>query len=421
MDNILPDVGHRQWVLTVPYAIRPLLLRDPKRFAQVSRIFVRALFSYQRRLAAQEGCTETYPAAVAFPQLFGGALNPNPHLHVLAPDGVHVGAGPERPLDVLELGPPSQADVERLLKKVAGKVNTWVTTYLEPHGCDGDTTDSSQEADDPLRDQVMGQPPTLHGAADLSPQPPAENAPPHLCARQDGFSLHAATSVRPGDPDGLLRMVRYCARQAFSQQQLSELEDGRLCYALKRPFGPHRTRALVMSPTELLHRLAQLVPKPYFNLTRYYGAYAPNARRRAEICPLTAPRKRYRRRRHTSANEAPQDPAPRSAPPLTEPDTGRPARIPWAELLKRTHHDDILRCPKCLKVAMSVIAVITDSAVLKKILTHLDLPTTLPSLGPTRYADPQLDFDWDACTQDDTEWGERHCTPPSDIEARAPS
>jgi hypothetical protein len=63
----------------------------------------------------------------------------------------------------------------------------------------------------------------------------------------------------------------YGARQAFSQKQLSELPDGRLRYALKRPWGPQGARELVLDPTELLHRLALLLPKPYLNLTRYSG------------------------------------------------------------------------------------------------------------------------------------------------------
>lgn len=31
--------------------------------------------------------------------------------------------------------------------------------------------------------------------------------------------------------------------------------------SLKRPFGPRRVRELVLSPTELLHRLVALLPK----------------------------------------------------------------------------------------------------------------------------------------------------------------
>jgi hypothetical protein len=59
-----------------------------------------------------------------------------------------------------------------------------------------------------------------------------------------------------------------------------QLPDGRLCYALKRPFGAHRVRELVVSPIERLHRLAAQLPKPYLHLTRNAGVFAPPVNQR---------------------------------------------------------------------------------------------------------------------------------------------
>jgi hypothetical protein len=66
-----------------------------------------------------------------------------------------------------------------------------------------------------------------------SPQPDGrpEERPerePYRCAFALGFSLHANVALAADDRKALLRLVRYGARQAFSQQQLAELPDGRL-------------------------------------------------------------------------------------------------------------------------------------------------------------------------------------------------
>ena len=40
---------------------------------------------------------------------------------------------------------------------------------------------------------------------------------------REGYSLHADVDILASDRDGLLRLVRYGARQSFSQQHLSAL------------------------------------------------------------------------------------------------------------------------------------------------------------------------------------------------------
>jgi hypothetical protein len=65
--------------------------------------------------------------------------------------------------------------------------------------------------------------------------------------------------------------------------------------------------------------------------------------------------------------------------------------------MKRTFHEDILRCPRCKKDSLSIIAFITDITVVLKILKHLKLPTDAPKLDPARYPVAfELDFDDEA-------------------------
>jgi hypothetical protein len=88
----------------------------------------------------------------------------------------------------------------------------------------------------------------------------------------------------------------------FPRSPLTLLEDGRIRYALKRPFGPCGALAIVLDQAALLHRLAALVPRPYLHLTRYSGIFAPNAARRHEVIPVSSARHPKHRRRPSAPN-----------------------------------------------------------------------------------------------------------------------
>jgi hypothetical protein len=96
-----------------------------------------------------------------------------------------------------------------------------------------------------------------------------------LAAYLDGFSLHAAVHLHANDREGLAHLCGYGARPPFSQERLSKLPDGRLAYRLKRPLGDGR-QTLRLQPSELLRRLATLVPPPRAHFVRYHGVFASN-------------------------------------------------------------------------------------------------------------------------------------------------
>jgi hypothetical protein len=60
----------------------------------------------------------------------------------------------------------------------------------------------------------------------------------------------------------------------------------------------------------------------------------------------------------------------------------------WAALLKRVLDVDALVCPGC-GAAMVVLAFLTVPPVVRRILDHLDLPSTAPRLSPARCADDE--------------------------------
>ncbi len=68
---------------------------------------------------------------------------------------------------------------------------------------------------------------------------------------------------------------RYAVRPPFALERLSRGDDGRLVYRMKRPRGG--SLFLVLTPEELLARLATLVPPPRVHGLRYHGVFAPHS------------------------------------------------------------------------------------------------------------------------------------------------
>ncbi|MFH1807656.1 MAG: transposase [Pseudomonadota bacterium] len=125
-------------------------------------------------------------------------------------------------------------------------------------------------------------------------------------------------------------LCRYVLRPPLANHRLRWLGDDELLLALKRKWADGTTH-IVLSPSELLARLAALVPPKGFNLTRYHGCLAPRSSVRDLIVP---------------APSAPDEPAqldddPEKSPKgdrVPEPPVAvpaRPRRIPWAELPRR--------------------------------------------------------------------------------------
>ena len=72
--------------------------------------------------------------------------------------------------------------------------------------------------------------------------------------------------------------------------------------------------------------------------------------------------------------------------------------IDWAVLMKRTWGLDVLRCPRCAR-RLRVLATLTDTSVVRKLLAHLHVRSTplprAPARDPT-WQQVSLGFDADA-------------------------
>jgi hypothetical protein len=61
----------------------------------------------------------------------------------------------------------------------------------------------------------------------------------------------------------------------------------------------------------------------------------------------------------------------------------RSRRLDWASLLQRVYDVDVLKCPRCTG-RLEVIAAISEPDIVRRILDHLDLPSTPPQCKPAR-------------------------------------
>jgi len=175
-------------------------------------------------------------------------------------------------------------------------------------------------------------------------------------ARLDGFDLHASSSIRAKNRERLERLCRYLLRPPVAEDRLSESGD-LVLLKLPRPWADGTTQ-LALSPTELLERLAALVPKPNVNLIIYHGVLAAHARLRARA---------VRHGRPQSA--ATTEDAPSRAGAVDR-KRSNPSR---AELMRRGLDIDVLACPAC-QGRMKYVATILSPAVAQRILDHLNPP-----------------------------------------------
>lgn len=163
----------------------------------------------------------------------------------------------------------------------------------------------------------------------------------------------------------LERPCRYITRPAIANERLKRNPAGQVVLQLKSPWRDGTTH-IVMSPLQLMQRLAALVPQPRLHLIRFHGVLAPHAKLRPQIVP--------------SAPLSAAQPCDHHAPAAH---AQAPARMSWACLLKRVFDIDIELCPRC-GARLQIIAAIVDPQVIVKILTHLRLPARAPLRAPAR-------------------------------------
>jgi hypothetical protein len=333
-DHVIPRLPVRQWVLSVPKRLRYHLERDPAVVNAALHIFLTAIERVLRQHSPGASAASRL-GAVIFIHRFGALLNTHLHFHCVVVDGVFEGdaEGGVSFHPAAGLGPSAIGDVQtavrrRLLRSALRR--------------------GLLSADDA---QVMAE--WEHGG---------------------GFSVDAQVRIEAHERGGLERLLRYCARPAFALERLREIDPEHLVYESVKP-GPGGSVSLMLTPMQLLDRLAALIPPPRKHRHRYYGALAPNSPLREAVTALAQPAK-------IAATPTPAVPVPPDAAPA-EPLHRKAARYVWALLLARIYEVLPLLCPKC-GGEMRIIAFITEGAVIREILGHLGEPTSPPRLIPAR-------------------------------------
>jgi hypothetical protein len=108
-----------------------------------------------------------------------------------------------------------------------------------------------------------------------------------------GFSLDAGVRIEAADRQGLERLLRYWARPVFGLEPLREIDAEHLVYESVKA-GPGGSVSLMLTPLELIERLAALIPPPRRHRHRYYGVLAPNAPLRAQVHACRRARESHR-------------------------------------------------------------------------------------------------------------------------------
>ena len=400
VDQVLPHVPIRQWVLSLPPALRYLLAYDPELCTEVLGIFTREISCWLERTARAE-CDipeggSVFTGALSAIQRADSACKLNLHFHTLALDGVYVlaaqgGSGDSDSLRFLATRAPSKAEVHA----VAWSVCQGTMALLKSRGLgldaspeDLDLTQGSLLTDPMLSECAAA---SMQGLVLLGPRAgrqvlrlgtgPSDRDPRGRAAH--GFDLDASRRVSAHDRKALERLCRYILRPPLSHDRVELTERGGPAPAkagvrlrLKRPWSDGTTH-LVFSPKDFIARLVPLVPPPKTHRVRYHGVLASHHRLRSRIVP-----------------EPPADTETKQL------DLYRPAReqlarapkhrIEWSKLMARTLGIDPLVCPTCER-PMRVVGFVTRPASIRAHLRWRGLDAGLPPPYQPR-GPPQLEL-----------------------------
>jgi len=388
-ERVIPFVPVRQYVVSVPIPLRNWMVVNHELTLQINQIIIRAIRAVLRRKARNEGVPDGIIGAVTFIQRFGSALNLNPHFHILCLDGVYeeTTAG----FRFFETQPLDDEDASHLVERICRNVTMLLVKegYLEELSLepDPDKEDSLNDDSTALSSCKLasvfnrvafgvrrGLSVRRVGAGQFGYGQGESRITGRLCAQHAGFSLHAATVIDDLDRERLKNLVAYVTRPAVSLKRLSWTETGDIKVTLKTPWSDG-TSAIVLSPTELIEKLAALVPYPRKNLVIYSGCLAPNHSLRRFIVPLVIldPQE--------DNGEDSVVPVAQDQDSIDPVENEQDRYIPWAELLKKTFGIDLFTCRKCGGPTI-VKAFITDPQEVKKIMNHFGIEPRPPPSRP---------------------------------------
>jgi hypothetical protein len=290
VDRVLPDVPVRQLVLSLPHELRRIAAFKPDVLTALCRIFVEVAFaSYRSRAKKLHGVEGGAPGAITLIQRFGGSLNLHVHFHTVFLDGVFTRDESLR-VHFLPLPPPSREELDAVVRRIQKRALTW----LRKHGYTSEDVEARSNDEEDVAIEACARIAMHRGTfAKLANEAPSDGVPvgtvaeePKLVAflaEHEGWNLHAGVHIPAGDDLGRERLLRYGARPPLALDRLRRLPDGRITYRVK--YARTRSKHRVMTPLEMLARLAALIPPPRYPLIRFHGVLGPRSSWRKDVVP----------------------------------------------------------------------------------------------------------------------------------------
>ena len=372
VDNILPIVPYRQFVVTFPHPMRYWLNTNKQLFSEVHHIITENIQKYYKSKTNIPKIYQPKTGIVSFTQRFGSAANLNPHLHIIATDGMHY--RPHNPL-FRKSTKTTEKQVAKLLENIIQDILTLLKTkgYLNSQG---------ELVENPLRDSLFTEYESINmatGASLLGRIAFGPNAGKKvtrlgggfgyleekplfkgkLCCTMNGFSLHAARAINTHNRKGLEQLISYIARGPFSNERLTLVKGNKVKLALKRPFTDGTTH-LLMTYSEFMEKLTALIPQPKSHLVRWSGSLAPNSKYRRKIILNPDEKKGFD----------------------FEGEDNSQKNCNWVQLLARVFGIDVLACPCGGKFIP--LGALKEPPQIKRYLKHVGLEYLPPPRAPPR-------------------------------------
>lgn len=316
-NEVLLRLPHRQFVFTMPKALRPFFRHDRRLFSEVSRLIYEILREFYHEAAGRQLLT----GMVIAHQTFGDMLRWNPHFHAI----------------VLEGGFDEEG-----------------TFFYIPFS-------GLQSMTELFRRRVI----KLLVQRELLNDDFARNL---LSWMHSGFSID--NSVRILDQSSQESLAEYIARPPISLKKIRyEPFKGRVLF--HTTYSEYFKENLHMfDALDFLAQLTQHIPPKRLQLIRRYGLYASRTKGRWEEMPWVAERapEGWKTAHQHQAGGEDLGYEPLSDEDEAVDDSAR--KRAWARLLAKVYEVDPFVCPKC-GAEMKVIAIIEDPDELKRILRHL--------------------------------------------------
>jgi len=303
---------HRQFVFTVPKALRPFFRHDKKLFAELSRLISIILTKYYSAAAGKELDTGVVSAF----QTYGDMLRFNPHWHCI----------------VLEGGIDERGDF-----------------YHVPHV-------DLAVINEVFRQAVM----RLFSRKELLQEKLVRSM---LTWKHSGFTVDDSVRMLSGAKKVRESISQYISRHPVSLKKIHYVrEKSQVLYLTKynQYFGEN---VKLFTATDFIAELTQHIPPKGKHLIRYYGVYSSRTRGKDNE---TGRLDRFRVQPKEEASDLPDSPGEI----ITMTDKQKISAQTWARLISKVYEIDPLECPHCGS-EMTIVSIITDPVSCKQILEHL--------------------------------------------------